>query len=93
MGYFDICEEIIFINKLGQVKVWIHPNLSMNQPYYYPSNSREPQGSQADMIVKLLDTIEENADQYNHETLHFRDYLLNKNIYDRLSFYKALEEF
>jgi hypothetical protein len=65
----------------------------MNHPYYYPSNSREPQGSQADMIMKLLDIIEENTDQYNHETLHFRDYLLNKNIYDRLSFYKALEEF
>ena len=28
MGYFDIIEEMVFIDKKGRVKVWIHPNLS-----------------------------------------------------------------
>lgn len=91
MGFFDICEEMVFISNLGEVKVWINPNISKNQPYYYPSSGREPHGSQADMIVKLLDIIEENTDQFNNDTIHFREYLVNKGIFDRLSFYKALE--
>lgn len=94
LGSFDICEEMIFIDKRGRVRVWIHPNLSQNQPYYIPNNNlRELHSSQAEMIVKLLDIIDDNGDQYSHtETLHFKEYLQNKNIYDRLSYYKALEE-
>lgn len=30
MGYFDIVEEMIFIDKAGKVKVWVNPNLSHN---------------------------------------------------------------
>jgi hypothetical protein len=33
MGYFDIIEEMIFISKDGKVRVWVHPDLSRNQPY------------------------------------------------------------
>jgi hypothetical protein len=34
VGYFAIKEDMIFINKMGQVKVWINPNLAKNQPNY-----------------------------------------------------------
>jgi hypothetical protein len=45
------------------------------------------------MIVNLLNIIEENTDQLYEEVIHFREYLIKKGIFDRLSFYKALEEF
>lgn len=45
------------------------------------------------MIVKLLDLIEENTDSQHTETIHFRQFLVKKCIFDRLSFYRALEEF
>lgn len=63
---------MIFIGKNGKVKVWLHPNLSKNQPYLIPTSLQEPHGSQAEMIVKLLDIIEENTDIYSQGTLHFR---------------------
>lgn len=50
---------MIFIDKLGRVKVWINPNLSLNHPFHVPKNTfKELNGSQSDMIVKLLDLIE-----------------------------------
>ena len=38
VGYFDIVEEMIFVNRKGEVKVWLHPNLAKNQPYYISKN-------------------------------------------------------
>ena len=45
------------------------------------------------MIVNLLTLIEENTDHIYEDGYHFRDYLINKGIFERLSFYQALEEF
>ena len=45
------------------------------------------------MIVNLINMIEENTDIQGSEVIHFKQYLINKGIFDRLSFYKALEEF
>lgn len=45
------------------------------------------------MIVNLINIIEENTDIQNSEAIHFKQHLVNKGIFDRLSFYKALEEF
>jgi len=91
MGYFDIIEEMIFIDKAGKVRVWVNPNLSHNEPYLARNGStRETHGSQAEMIVTLLNLIEDNTDQLYEEEMHFREYLLNKGIFDRLSFHLAL---
>ena len=85
---------MIFIDKYGKVKVWVNPNLSMNQPYLTLGGAvHEFHGSQAEMIVNLLNIIEENTDHMFEETMHFRDYLINKGIFERLSFYQAIDEF
>ena len=34
VGYFDIQEEMIFINRHGQIKVWMNANLSKNYPNF-----------------------------------------------------------
>jgi hypothetical protein len=34
VGYFDIVEEMIFITKRGEVKVWMNANLAKNYPNY-----------------------------------------------------------
>jgi hypothetical protein len=59
VGYFDITEEMVFIDKEGRVKVWINSNLSKNEALFIPHvASRDAHGSQSDMIVQLLDLIE-----------------------------------
>ena len=95
MGYFDISEEMIFISCRGKVRVWMNPNLAKNLPYYVPRvhEGSHLHGSQSEMIVNLINIIEENTDIQNSETIHFKQHLINKGILDRLSFYKALEEF
>lgn len=46
------------------------------------------------MVRHLIDLIEENTDQMDYNSpKHFKDYLINKAVIDRLSFYKAVEEF
>lgn len=73
----------------------MNPNLAKNLPYYVPRlhESTHLHGSQSEMIVNLINIIEENTDIQNSETIHFKQHLINKGILDRLSFYKALEEF
>ena len=34
VGYFDIVEEMVFIDRRGAVKVWINANLSKNYPNF-----------------------------------------------------------
>ena len=43
--------------------------------------------------MDLINIIDENT--FKEEITHysFREYLINKGIFERLSFYKALEEF
>ena len=63
MGYFDIIEEMIFIDKGGRVKVWANPDISRSHPYMICNrNVRDFYGSQADMITNLINLIEENTD-------------------------------
>ena len=58
MGYFDIIEEMVFIDKGGRVKVWANPNISQNHPYMIRNQTvRDFYGSQADMIVNLINLI------------------------------------
>lgn len=69
VGYFDITEEMIFMDKMGRVKVWMNPNLSKNYPYYERSDiSFSPlsqkgtvvptdHGSQSDMLKALINLI------------------------------------
>lgn len=45
------------------------------------------------MIVNLLNIIEENTDMQNSLKISFKQYLIKKGIFDRLSFYKAIDEF
>jgi Mn-containing catalase len=45
------------------------------------------------MIIKLLGIIEENTDNQLVKDVHFRSYLAERGTLERLSFYKALEEF
>ena len=46
------------------------------------------------MLKNLINLIEENTDEMSHENpIHFREYLQDKGILDRLSFYKAIDEF
>jgi hypothetical protein len=33
-GYFDIVEEMVFITRRGEVKVWMNANLAKNYPNY-----------------------------------------------------------
>ena len=95
VGYFDISEEMIFITCRGKVRVWMNPNLAKNHPYYVPRiyESNQLHGSQSEMIVNLINIIEENTDIQNSIKIHFKQYLINKGIFDRLSFYKAIDEF
>ena len=59
---------MIFIDKAGKVRVWANPNLSHNEPHLIRSGStREMHGSQAEMIVTLLNLIEDNTDQLYEE--------------------------
>jgi hypothetical protein len=37
VGYFDIQEEMIFINRKGEVKVWMNANLAKNYPNFEKS--------------------------------------------------------
>lgn len=95
VGYFDISEEMIFISCRGRVRVWMNPNLAKNMPYYIPRihESHQLHGSQSEMIVNLINIVEDNTDIQNSTCIHFKQYLVNKGIFDRLSFYKALDEF
>lgn len=34
VGYFDIVEEMVFITRRGEVKVWMNANLAKNYPNY-----------------------------------------------------------
>jgi hypothetical protein len=34
VGYFDIQEEMIFISRKGEIKVWMNSNLSKNYPNF-----------------------------------------------------------
>jgi hypothetical protein len=100
VGYFDITEEMIFFSKEGKVKVWMNPNLSKHHPNYEPgassinAHSIEVQGSQTEMLKNLINLIEENTDSMSSDHhVHFSEYLREKGIIDRLSFYKAIDEF
>lgn len=104
-GYFTITEEMIFITKEGKVRVWMNPNPSRNTPYSHDPlgcnldkkmsmQPRRTHGSQSQMLSCLIQLVEENTDQqlmsrYNY----FSRYLLERNLLERLSFYKAVEEF
>ena len=44
------------------------------------------------MIVTLLSLIEENTDSIYEDIVHFQEYLVNKGVFNRLSFHQALEE-
>jgi len=41
VGFFDICEEMIFITSLGKVRVWLNPNLSKMEPFINHKTSIE----------------------------------------------------
>jgi len=43
VGYFDIVEEMVFITRRGEVKVWMNANLAKNYPNY-DKNSNNPSG-------------------------------------------------
>lgn len=46
------------------------------------------------MLKSLINLIEDNTDlMAGDRPIHFREYLKNKGIIDRLSFYKAIDEF
>ena len=45
------------------------------------------------MIVGLINIIEENTFKEERTHFSFREYLINKGKFERLSFYKALEAF
>ena len=99
VGFFDVTEEMIFFTKEGHVRVWMNPNLSKHQPNYEPAPGSininytlEIQGSQAEMIATLIHLIEANADSHDPQP-RFKEHLQDKGILDRLSFYKAIEEF
>lgn len=99
VGYFDITEEMIFFTQAGKVRVWMNPNLSKHHPNYSSTvassnvHSIEVQGSQSDMLRNLINVIEENTDSMADCPIHFREYLIEKGIIDRLSFYRAIDEF
>jgi hypothetical protein len=98
VGFFDITEEMIFFTQEGRAKVWMNPNLSKNHPHYQPEvshfNSNEVQGSQSEMLKTLVNLIEENTDSHSMGNLHhFREYLQEKGLFERLSFYRAIDEF
>ena len=78
------------------MRVWMHPNLSKHHPNYDSASGAininhtlEIQGSQAEMIVTLINLIEANADSHDPQP-RFKEYLEDKGILDRLSFYKAI---
>ena len=43
------------------------------------------------MVVNLLNLIEENTDQMYDQGRHFQEYLVNKGIYEHLTFSQAIE--
>jgi len=45
------------------------------------------------MIINLLSIIENNIDDQANKIIHFKHFLVNRGTLERLSFYKALEEF
>ena len=42
VGYFDIVEEMIFITRRGEVKVWMNANLAKNYPNYDKNSGNNP---------------------------------------------------
>jgi hypothetical protein len=89
---------MIFFNQDGAVRVWMNPNLSKHQPNYLSeesiSNPLGTHGSQSEMLKRLIGLIEENTDSHTISNVpHFIDYLKDRGLLDRLSFYKAIDEF
>lgn len=75
-GYFQVSPEMIGINKLGKVKVWVNKNFSKNFPDF---NKIDLNKSEVDFLLLMLKVIEGCID-YLPGKQKFSEFLLGKSI-------------
>ena len=57
-GGFVPTDEIIFINRQGMVKVWIHENLSKNEPAY-----PNPKIGEEEFVISLINSVNRRIEE------------------------------
>lgn len=73
---FPVTESMICVNKDGEVKVWLNPNLAQDMPI---DNKQSIHTTQEDLVKSLIDLIQQNTDQRDYP-YSFRQYLSDKRI-------------
>ena len=85
---------MIFFTDKGEVKVWIHPNLSSFQPNYHPeyyNANNQTKGCQSEMVKGLINIIERNSDRPFPANPSFRNYLQQFHLHNKLTFAETID--